>query len=382
MSNSSSDVVTLTVNSRRFRVTWRRVGCLILAIPCAFVGIFVLFITVLSPPVQASAPPQPFPDHFQKGISYESFHVGEFASANSDQTLSQVLLPTGADWLAVIVTCYQDTIASTEIRCDDDTATASDDDLRHVIRQAHELGLKVMLKPHVDPLDHPDATTGRFNIGFGSDEAAWSAWFDSYARLITHYAELASELDADYFVIGTELQGTVERADDWREIIRKVRAIYHGPITYASLAYVEPLQITWWGEMDAIGVDAYFAVTLTKSPTLAQMKLGWLPTVTFLDRLAQHWDKPIIITEVGYMSVDGTNILPGFWSLQGDLDMQEQADAYQAFFESFQGKPWWQGVFWWSLSTDPNQGGADDMGYSFHNKPAEDILKQFFSDMP
>lgn len=379
---NSNNALAQNVNSRRFRLTCRRVGCMILALPCAVVGVFLLFITLLSPPVQASAPPQPFPAGFQKGISYESFHAGEFSSADSDQTLAEIAVPTGADWLAVIVTCYQDTIASTEISCDDDVATASDDDLRHVIQSAHDLGLKVMLKPHVDPIDHPDATSGRFNIGFGSDEAAWSVWFASYTNMITHFAALAEETRADYFAIGTELQGTVHRTDDWREIIRQVRALYDGPLTYASLAYVEPLQIAWWDEMDAIGVDAYFGVTLTNSPTLAQMKLGWLPTVTFLDGLSQHWDMPIIITEVGYMSVDGTNILPGFWSLQGDLDMQEQADAYQAFFESFQGKPWWEGVFWWSLSTDPHQGGATDSSYTFHGKPAEAVLKQFFSDIP
>ncbi|MCC6803718.1 MAG: hypothetical protein IT319_12615 [Anaerolineae bacterium] len=382
MTPNISDAQASQSKPRRFRLTWRRVGCAVLAVPCAVVGVFVLFITLLSPPVQASAPRQPFPDGFQKGISYESFHVGEFSSADSDRTLAEIAAPTGADWLAVIVTCYQDTIISTEISCADDVATASDADLRHVIQRAHDLGLKVNLKPHVDPIDHPDATTGRFNIGFGTDEAAWAAWFDSYTRMITHFAVIAEETRAEYFTIGTELQGTVHRADEWREIIRQVRAVYHGPLTYASLAYVEPLQVTWWDEMDAIGVDAYFGVTLTKSPTLAQMKLGWLPTVTFLDGLSQNWDKPIIITEVGYMSVDGTNILPGFWSLQGDIDLQEQADAYQAFFESFQGKPWWEGVFWWSLSTDPNQGGATDTSYSFHDKPAEAVLKHFFSDLP
>ena len=92
--------------------------------------------------------------------------------------------------------------------------------------------------------------------------------------------------------------------------------------------------------------------------------------------------KPLIVTEAGYMSVDGTNILPGDWSLQGPLDHQEQADAYQALFESFQGHDWWQGVFWWSLSTDPNQGGADDRAYSFHDKPAEAVLTRFFSGSP
>jgi hypothetical protein len=154
--------------------------------------------------------------------------------------------------------------------------------------------------------------------------------------------------------------------------------LYDGRLTYAALTYVEPLKITWWDALDSIGVDAYFGLSLTKAPTIEQMQLGWTPNVAFLGWLAQRWDKPIILTEIGYMSVDGTNILPGFWSLDGDVDLQEQADAYQALFESLQGQPWWGGVFWWSLTTNPEQGGAEDRGYSFHDKPAEDVLRRFF----
>ncbi len=359
-----------------------RAGCLLLAIPCALVGVFVLFISVLSPPVSAAVAPQPFSPDFMKGIIYESWWKGEFASANSDRTLAEIVVPTGANWLAVVVKCVQDTATSTDIRCLTDEQTASDDDLRHVIRRAHDLGLKVMLKPHIDLLDVANSTGGRHTIGFGADEAAWAIWFDSYTRFIAHYAALAQELGVEYFVVGTELWGTTHRAGDWRAVIRQVRAVYDGPLTYAALTYLEPLQISWWDDLDAIGIDAYYVVTLTKNPTLAQMRLGWSPMVAYLGWLAERWNRPLILTEVGYMSVDGTNMLPGDWSLQGELDHQEQADAYQAVFESFQRRNWWQGVFWWSLSTDPNQGGANDSGYSFHDKPAEAVLTRFFGGSP
>ena len=338
----------------------------------------MLFISALSPPVEAAGAHQPLPPDFMKGISYESWRHGEFASADSDRTLAEIVLPSGANWLAVVVKCFQDTATSTEIRCLTNERTATDDELRQVIRRAHDLGLKVMLKPHIDLLDMANSSSGRTLIGFGSDEAAWAAWFDSYTRFITHYAALAQELDVEYFVVGTELWGTAHRETEWRSVIEEVRTLYDGPLTYAALTYFEPLQITWWDALDAIGIDSYYLVTLTNEPTVAQMKLGWSPIVAYLGWLAGRWNKPVIITEVGYMSVDGASILPGDWSLQGDIDLQEQADAYQAFFEAFQGQDWWQGVFWWSLSTDPNQGGPNDRGYSFHDKPAEAVLRRFF----
>lgn len=364
----------------QFRLTCRRAGCLLLVIPLVPVLLFILFITVASPPVYAAEPPQPLARNFMKGVSYVSYEWGDlpnFASAESDQTLAHVAVPSGANWLAVIVTCFQQNKTATEIDCSNDR-TATDDDLRHVIQQAHDEGLSVMLKPHLDLLDMEDASTGRFMIGFGDDEAAWAAWFASYSRMITHYAAVAEEMGAEYFTIGTELGGTTHRADEWRSVVAGVRQVYAGPITYAALTYVEPLQITWWDALDSIGIDAYFGLTLTRQPTLAQLALGWTPTVAYLDVLANQWSKPIILTEVGYMSVDGTNILPGYWSLDGATDPQEQADAYQSLFEAFQEREWWQGVFWWSLSTDPQQGGMEDRGYSFNDKPAEDVLRRFF----
>ncbi len=358
----------------------RRIGCgcaVLLGIPCGLIVLFMLFISVFSPPIPAPAL-KPLPPDFQKGITVESWWNGEFSSANADQTLSDIVIPTGANWVAVIVKCIQDSHTSTVIDCPTDQSTASDDDLRHVIRYAHNLGLKVMLKPHIDLHNLDNPIDGRFDINFGADEAGWSAWFASYTHFIIHYATLAEELNVEYFTVGTELGGTTGRTDQWREVIRQIREVYSGSLTYASLTYFEPLQISWWDALDAIGIDAYFAVTLTDNPTPAQMRLGWKPTVAYLDWLSHHWNKPVILTEAGYLSVDGTNVVPGDWARPGVTDPQEQADAYNALFEAFQGNDWWHGIFWWSLSTDPHQGGLDDRTYTFHNKPAEAVLRRYF----
>lgn len=374
-----TDKIVFTERKRGWRI-FRRAGCVVLLVPCALVGLFVLFVSVISPPAQVASGPKPFPSDFQKGVTYESWWHGEFSSANSDATLKEVVVPSGAEWIAVIVKCFQETHTSIEIVCKTDEASASDDDLRHVIQQAHELGLKVMLKPHIDLSNLANSSDGRFNIGFGTDEAAWAQWFASYTDFITHFAALAEELGVEYMAVGTELGGTTGRADQWREVVRQVRQVFSGGLTYAALTYVEPLQISWWDALDAIGIDAYFSVTLTNNPTPAQMQLGWKPTVAYLGWLSGRWNRPVILTEVGYMSVDGTNVLPGDWSKTGDLDGEEQAAAYQSVFEAFQDAAWWKGVFWWSLDTNPQQGGPTDRGYSFHNKPAEDVVRRYFGN--
>jgi hypothetical protein len=60
------------------------------------------------------------------------------------------------------------------------------------------------------------------------------------------------------------------------------------------------------------------------------------------------------------------------------VDLQEQADCYQAVLETFWGKSWFTGIYWWNWDTDPNKGGAGDADYTPHDKPAEEVLKSYY----
>jgi hypothetical protein len=340
---------------------------------CAALAGFLLLIGPLPPP-DVPVTPQPLPADFQKGITYESWASDEFAGADSDRTLSDVIKPLGTNAIALIVKCTQADLTSTQIDCDT-SGTAKDDELEHVITKAHDLGLSVMLKPHVNLAD---PSHSRDQISFGRDEAGWRAWFGSYTAMLLRYADLAQRSGVEYLVLGTELQGTSGREADWRALIHKVREVYKGKLTYAALTYFEPWQITWWDELDAIGIDAYYLVTLTNNPTPEQLRLGWQPIVVMLDKLAARWNKPILFTEVGYLSVDGSNRLPGVWQLDGATDVREQADGYEAIFDVFSGESWWKGAYWWSYDTNPNQGGPDDRSYTPHGKPAEDVLRRWY----
>lgn len=315
---------------------------------------------------------------FQQGISYASWWHGEYSGAASDETLSRLVQPMGVTWIALIVTCYQDVLDSTAIQCLTDTSTPTDADLAHVVQHAHNLGLQVMLKPHLDPAD-PDLS--RVHIGFG-DDAAWAAWFENYTKFITDYATLAEQLDVDYFVIGTELTGTSHMVDYWRAIVESVRQVYSGPITYAANWGGEEVSIAWWDAVDAIGIDAYYPLTQNDNPTVSELRTAWAPIISSLEQLSKKWDRPIILTEIGYQSTDGVNQAPWNSHTSGLTDLQEQADTYQAAIEVFSGHDWWKGVFWWVWTTNPAQGGPSDMGYSANNKPAEDILRSFYGASP
>jgi hypothetical protein len=314
----------------------------------------------------------------QKGISYASYVSGEYSQPDADLSLAN-LASTGANWISLIVTGYQETFTSTTIFTT--TATPTDADLIHAITQAHNLELKVMLKPHILLLDDPNHWRGQIGDEF-TTESEWAAWFASYRDFIEHYTELAQTYGADQFCIGTELVGTSHRSDDWRAVIAGVRARYGGPITYAANYGGEEVSTTWWDAVDTIGVDAYYELTDKNDPTLDELKAGWTPHVTTLADLAATWGKPILFTEIGYRSLDGVNRHPWDSKIEGTIDLQEQADCYQATFESVYNQPWFAGVYWWVWGTDPLEGGPCDDDYTPHDKPAEDVLRAWYGAPP
>ncbi len=100
--------------------------------------------------------------------------------------------------------------------------------LTRPIAEAHRLGLKIMIKPHI--AHWGSSFSWRGEIGFETDEQ-WQRFFETYETWITMVAQLAA--DADAFVVGTELGGTVHREKEWRQIIAAVRQEFRGPLTYS-----------------------------------------------------------------------------------------------------------------------------------------------------
>ena len=321
-----------------------------------------------------TVPPEPAPAGFQKGMSYAAWWNGAYSSAESDQALAE-LAATGSEWISLIVTCYQETVDAAEITCDL-PRTPTDDDLIHVFHRARELELKVMLKPHLD-LNNDDAHW-RGDIGTAyTTEDEWAAWFAAYQTMIVRYAELAEAQQAEQVCVATELSGTIRREAEWRAVIDAVREAYSGPLVYASNHGVES-SIAWWDALDYIGVDAYYPLTSSIDPTLDELKAAWRVRVNPLQRLSQRVERPVVITEIGYRSIEGANVAPWEYATTRAVDLEEQDLCYRAALESLWGQPWLAGIYWWNWETDPERGGAGDDGFTPHEKPAEETLRVYY----
>jgi hypothetical protein len=329
--------------------------------------------------------PLPSLDAFMKGIQFNDwpFQLDQprpamygslYYPPQADVSLKD-LATTGANWISVMVDIWQETISSTNITRMQ-YATASDEALRHIINLAHSLGIRVALLP--DLLLSQDPAHDHIQIGTAfTTETQWQEWFASYREHINHFASFAQAAGVDMFYIGCEMASTTQREEYWRQVINEVRERFKGLISYDSvfLGFDECKRIIWWDAVDYIATDYWGSLTDKNDPTVAELKEGWIKTgyVSDLETISKQFNKPIIISEIGYDSLDGTSKNFPVAHRENQVDLQEQADCYQAALETFWGKPWLKGIFWFQWNAISTEWPTSPQG-----KPAEEVLRQFY----
>ncbi|MFH1552473.1 MAG: glycoside hydrolase TIM-barrel-like domain-containing protein [Candidatus Omnitrophota bacterium] len=307
-------------------------------------------------------------------MCYVTWYKDRFSSQYSDQSLEK-LADLGTEYISIVVTQYQDTFNSTVIKPTENTP--SDRSITHVIKKARGLGMKIMLKPHIDLLDTSRETYWRGDIGFANEDG-WNKWFSQYQSFILHYAHLAKQLNVDIFCVGSELSFTTQKDSRWRDqIISEVRKVYPGKLIYAA-NWDNYKNIKFWKHLDYVGIDAYFPLTRRKNPSVTELKRGWEKWKSEIRAFQTTVNKPIIFTEIGYPSSSYAPESPWQYKLSGNADPELQARCYKAFFDTMWGCSWLEGVYWWNWSTNVHAGGKYNRQFTPQNKPAEKILEAYY----
>ena len=314
---------------------------------------------------------------WQNGMCYVTWNKEKYSSEASDMSLKQVS-KVGTKWVAILTTWYQEKCYTSKIFPTENSP--SDESIIHAIKTAHSLGMKVMIKPHLDLVDTTEGSW-RGEIACIS-EPDWQAWFESYRDFVLHYAKIAAENNVEMLCIGTELNSvSTIRGEMWKDIVIKpTRQAYKGVLTYAANWNVEYTHVSFWDALDYIGIDAYFPLSDDKDvPTLEEIKKGWEPWVKEMEDYQKKVNKPIIFPEVGYCSADGTAKTPWEEIAGGKINMELQANCYQALLETFWDKEWFYGMYWWKWGTDIRFGGPNNRGFSPQNKPAQKVLREWYA---
>jgi hypothetical protein len=314
-----------------------------------------------------------------RGLNHVSWWHDEYIYDEARLSREQ-LAATKANWAGVLVTWYMEARDSTTI-APVDLKTPTDEAVTEAIRDLRSRGIKVMLKPHVDVLDGSWRGTIR--------PADPAAWFASYDAFMARQAALAQATGAEMLCVGTELatMSDARYAAQWSNVIRHVRAVYAGPLTYAANAVSagdEYTSVSFWSQLDVAGLDAYTPLTDTYNPSREALAQGWSRNRNGENMVAafRNWQashgKPVILTELGYRSADGANRAPYDFESPAPYDPGEQADCYEAAFRVWsQETGWMRGIFWWDW--DVPVPAPDDTGYTPRNKPAGQALSSWQS---
>lgn len=317
---------------------------------------------------------------FQKGFCYahEGYQIyNGYLSQRSFESLKK-LRSLGVDWISITPFGYLENRNKPGYLIYSFGAGAENDEsLVTAAHMAKQLGMKVMLKPHVLMPGGHWGWPGEIKM---MNENDWQKFFDYYYRWIRHYALLAEMYDFDMFCIGVELvNATVGHEKSWRQMIARIRQIYHGPLVYAANWGEEFEHLPFWDALDYMGLNCYYPLTDTEKANLSTLIQGARSVVNRIEKVVQKYHKPLILTEVGFTSTRKSWRQPHDRNRQEPPYMDDQAQAYEALFQAFWSKPWFYGFYWWKWPTELAHGGSHHNGFTPNGKPAEKVVKKWYS---
>lgn len=249
------------------------------------------------------------------------------------------------------------------------------DGAKQYIQKLHKNKIKVMLKPQLW------VWKGEFtgNIKMNS-EADWKVLENTYRNFILEYAVLAEEEKVALFCIGTELEQFVKyRKAYWLSLIKQIREVYKGELTYAA-NWDEYTKTPFWNKLDYIGIDGYFPLSKSKTPKFEDLKKGWVKHKDLMKEKSDSLQKKILFTEFGYRSVDYCASKP--WEVdynKTNVNLDGQVNATQVLFEELWDEEWFAGGFLWKWFIHHDKaGGENDPRFTPQNKPAEETIRAFY----
>ncbi len=320
-----------------------------------------------------------------RGIDFYPYPYS-YSSPLANKSLDEILVLPEINYIQLRFFLFQENLESNEIVIHQ----SQENPLVEVIRKIHKSGKQVSLMPHLYSNDY-------VYIANLNPENKMQ-WFDSYTKALLIFAKLAEQEKVELFSVGNELTNLMSDPL-WNKVVEEVKKVYHGKLTVKLNCWYQEIQLqnilswNWLEKLDYIGIAAYFDLTNTNEPSLAELKQAWfynrnkINIVADLQKISDTFQKPIFFSEIGYRNIDGVNIEP--WNAKalppqsikelrtGKEDTDEAILCLKALFETFRNQSWFKGTIWFMWPTALNP--ASDMSYSIRNKPLilQELLNQY-----
>ncbi len=276
-------------------------------------------------------------------------------------------------------------------------------DTYRMVTQARALNMNVA----IFPTPRFETSAEAFWAGAPKTEDWWQAWFDHYRAFVVNYADLAAQSGAQTLILGgdwigpalprgalsdgTTSSGVPSDAETrWKSVLTEVRSHFRGTILWAlpyDREYVDT-PLGFLSDIDGIYLLWSLKLSSSSNPSKTEMsdEAGRLMD-TNVSPLASLIGKPIIIA-VAYPSVEGaadgciddgnggclhwTQLSPPDPAASSaDVDLQLQADMYEAMLTAVNARQWVGGIV--SRGYYPPT-ILQDKSASIHGKPAADVL--------
>ncbi|MSP59584.1 MAG: hypothetical protein EXR72_04440 [Myxococcales bacterium] len=302
----------------------------------------------------------------QKGIA-----LGLFSEDPgwSYRPLLDEIAATGADHVELVVAWYLDDVGAVEVK-EHPRFSAPAEAIERAIGDAHAAGLKVFLFPilRLTRQDAPDEWRGTLRP---RDRAAL---FASYSRALVGLARLAARTRVELLSVGSELSTLDGERAPWVPLVGAVRSVYPGKLTYSG-NWDHFRKVAFYDLLDYAGLCGYFALAHEGAPSgEAELTRAWRDLRVELDRFSLLVKRPLIFTEVGYLSQRGASAWPWAEGSRKPVDLDEQRRCYAAFARVWRGAPI-GGVYFWNWY---GWGGPTSGGYTPRGKPAAEEIRRFF----
>jgi len=283
----------------------------------------------------------------------------------------QEIADMNANWIGFVPYAYID---SGKVLYDLDIQWKGEriEEIRKGIQFAHELGLKVMIKPDVWILD--GSYTGRYSPPNNDWETLENGYFTYLQKLL----QLAIEEEVELLCLGSEWgRFAKNRPSFWGHLIAEVRKQYKGLVSYCA-NWDDFESFPFWEQMDLIGIDWYAPIATTSNAKFKSLLKGWKKNTKSLQAYYEKTGKKIFFPEFGFKSTERSVVKP--WQFEDDSAESEEAqnNGFKTYFKTIWKKDWYAGGFVWEWYADHDEesGFPRETDYTPQGKLAEQTIRE------
>jgi hypothetical protein len=295
------------------------------------------------------------------GMPYTRVHLSD---PYAKQALEN-LVSTGANWISLPVTFFQDFKNSSQaskaphpfILESGINECSPEKDYVQLIKEAKALGLKVMLQFHVQENKPfwPDSREIGDYWGFYNPYV----WFPRYYELIESYVNATKDSGVDMISLGHNFMALSYHENHWKELAQKIKNITDIPLTYSAAFGDEERKSGFWDQLDYVSVFPKL-----KSKTTEAMEVELKEFSRALSYMNKLWKKPVIVTRVAACSHPSQEI--------------SQSALFRAVHDSIKDLDFVKGVFFGDWAADIMYHDPNDPSYNIQNKASQKVVTELF----